>query len=280
MTDKPKSPQTIITDAYQECYMKSHGGEKPKWVNADFKHCKDLLKDWDAQQVANTIRFMFATEDKLWSDHTGTFMSLTSTRFLQRAIDKMTSRDKPASDVMLILQKDYFEKFRTRLIVDPETNDKFRQVASTFNPKVLRAMWLTYIKEGDEAGLDMRMFIRSGILNRLARVVTARTYQRCQKDDAYHTYICEGSLRDAVTGMVMPSHKNPIYDKQCSSEYWIKPCAYCGKRMMREDLWEAENLRRYHHEPLKVTSPLVAQAVKAIPKQEDFDDLDLDENFL
>ena len=85
---KPTSDQQIITDTYQELYVPLFGGEKPKWTSKDFRHCQTILKSFSAYEVVSCIRFMFANHDDLWSNNLGVFMSLTSTKLLQRAISK------------------------------------------------------------------------------------------------------------------------------------------------------------------------------------------------
>ena len=95
--------QKIITDAYQEKYIATYG-QNPNWTSKDFKHCQGLLKDFKDSDVADAIKFMFENHDDLWSNNIGVFMSLTSTKLLQRAISTMRNpkagKEKPKKPII------------------------------------------------------------------------------------------------------------------------------------------------------------------------------------
>jgi len=90
---KPNPKLKVLSDGYFEIYQ-SHFEDKPAWGAQEAKRSKELLKRYNdnAVGILATIKYMFETEDKLWSSHIGTYVSLTSTRLMDRAI---AHRKKP-----------------------------------------------------------------------------------------------------------------------------------------------------------------------------------------
>lgn len=285
MTDTPKPipPHQIITDAYQKCYIAEHGGQKPSWVDADFKHCKDLLRQFEPQVVADAICYMFDNLDEQWSEWTGVFMSLTSQKFLQKAIGKMKSGVKTTSDLFSLMKNDYYKKYGAQLIADRESIGKLQIANKTYASKILRAMWLQYLR--DEPEPDLRAFVTPKVLNRTSRIVAARIRGNTHQD--WNLYCCERTLRDESTGHLSGKcNFSPIY-QTAQVDVLPDPCPYCGGKLIKEQDWHKENLVRWIGSQAQAdfmrTHPQYKNkctSLDAVIKDTYIPDDDLDDNFL
>ena len=258
LTDREK--QLIITNAYQKCYMATHGDEKPSWVDADFKHCKDLLKQFTPQEVAGAIQYMFNNEDDWWNESTGVFMSLTSTKLIQKALGMMKSGSQVASEVFRYLDAIYKEKFHIGMLISQDTAVKLGKAAKKYNMTTLEKMWRKYLEADPEP--DMRSFLNEKVINSYAR----RAISETTVTDSMAFYHCENRLyvwNEGYPGCINTGHF--ALDKY-KEEYRTTPCIYCNGRMMRKDVW------RKHRET--IDTPVVAENATTD------DDDDLDDNFL
>ena len=84
---KPNPNIKVLSDGYFKLYDK-HVGGKPAWGAQETKRSKELLARYDdnAKGILATIKYMFETEDDCWTKNVGTYVSMTSTRLMDRAI--------------------------------------------------------------------------------------------------------------------------------------------------------------------------------------------------
>ncbi len=86
---KIKGQIRMVSDRYYALYDAQFGG-KPGWGAKETKRVKELFKRYgdNPQRIINVLEFMFEMQDELWTSHLGTFTSITSFAFIDRAIAK------------------------------------------------------------------------------------------------------------------------------------------------------------------------------------------------
>lgn len=96
--EKETAPSRIITDAYQDCYLKEFK-KKPTWGSPEGKRVQELLKrfDGDANRIAALIKLAFTCDDEFIAKVRGSFLTLTAAAI----ITKLDAMEAPTEQLSL-----------------------------------------------------------------------------------------------------------------------------------------------------------------------------------